>query len=459
MKLYLLLILQISLLSHSQAQRYYQFKARSMYGTATINRLKPMVDAANKRYQAVANKAVYQTYPQASGHYLEMEVKDTQLKSFIGFMEEGRPFEDFVATFSPDSVEKNLIVLKSRYARKSYRHIPQQDSTSGGWYYRLENGETNLHAFFLEKPLQTKPLPPKYQQILSYAAQMIGPKKVFYDSVSIIDRGRTYPAYDHLMRSLEGRLGKAELYLEMSTNNEVYSQKKDTIYQFVKPAEWYERAIKVIKKDKVFQTLLSNAINEAKKKNSSNFVLELFTEHCVSPEAALDLKRRRLPRVGRCLSERTTYQHLIDVARLASEIAHPQICIPANISAMYHEEQLVLLVALGIDIAKLNAGMMLHTITSNPSVNHHVIGTFNKKFIGSAMLKTGFRYKIEAYLLAAIRDTTLDKASRLNASEAYHYHFITYDKSEQRRKSSETKWQQARKTIAGNTSYLYVDIH
>ncbi|MEM9982823.1 MAG: hypothetical protein AAF734_10010, partial [Bacteroidota bacterium] len=214
MRLYLLLILQICLLGHLQAQRYYQFKARSMYGSATIDRLKPLVDAANKRYQVAANKAVYQTYLQASGHYLEMKVKDTQLKAFIGFMEDAMPFEDFIATFSPDSVEKNLLIIKSDYA-VPYKHISQQDSTGKGWYYRLENGKTRLKAFFLETPPQTKPLPPKYQQILSYAAQMIGPKKVFYDSVSIIDRSRTYPAYDHLMRSLEGRLGKAELYLEM----------------------------------------------------------------------------------------------------------------------------------------------------------------------------------------------------------------------------------------------------
>jgi len=452
-----IILLLFGISSYSQNTEFGQSNNELIYSDTTMKQLKFIVDSLNLKFKACDLNKIYLSKPQAKAHYVSLEGK--KAKEVKKDMEANISFDDFIKKYSQAEVEKELLVVKFKYKNykeknvvefsslelnKNYEHefnfeenLKSYDQPlKGKWvfrhYQKSEYSEESIDAFYFTTDFTQQPMPEIYAKMIQYSDCMVDTTAhVFYEKAH---------KRSARLRNKQPLKSKEFIdYIHKSTNmpdfNEEYNEDNYEIY-LKKYQLWDSLRLKRVDslriKDKKFDILLKEAIQEVMEKGGSDDEFEEYVGLYYSKKTALELKRNRIV-IGGCSQDNSPRIHALNIAKLAAETIHWEIFLRSHLDIMNDRFERVSdgsyawgkrktyikeLEILDINVLDLLLGISLRI--ENPSDNHYY-GSIGR--IGRALSETNKSNEMEIKMFEMIADTQLDDYNRI----LMYYLFLNYN--------------------------------
>src|SRR5690606_38873326 len=92
-----------------------------IYSEQTMTKLRLIVDSLNLKFKTCDFDKVFYSKQQVLGHLVKLDTGD--LKSAKKDLEQNIPFEDFCLKYPNSKIEKNILVIKSKYTTYENKEI------------------------------------------------------------------------------------------------------------------------------------------------------------------------------------------------------------------------------------------------------------------------------------------------------------------------------------------------
>lgn len=429
-----------------------------LYSDQALARLKSEISVKNEGFKALPpGKAIY-AIPQGTAIIFSAEgTKADEAKSML---EAGISLKQFAGRFSDIKKGNELLFYKIRHdsdTKVEFRAVTfgtrqansvysgkmrtYEEDMSGRWVYNYHpgnrHGKSRLTAMYIKQEIKRTALPQQAAFCINYADHLIDTNTMIYAENAVRTgwriAGKEYgPVADfmQLTRDFPGRPSPPE------------KQDRETFMVFRKQlAEWEEKRAqwldRKMKEDPGFKELLLKACKAALNGEGRSYRMEEFesyVEQYISPETALDLKRRRKV-TGSCSMDPGPINHAYHIARLAGETCCMEIFLRAHLNILYDRFERVTdgsyaeperltygkeLEVIGIDMKELIPGTLLRGI--NLSSNHYY-GDVNRA--GRAMAELSRRQEIYSGIEELIGHPRLDlfnKCMLVFLARSYNHH-------------------------------------
>jgi len=193
-----LLIIFISQLSFGQGGEFEIQENGLIYSESTMNSLKEIVDSLNLKFKVCDIDKRFDSKHQTLGHRIEIENK--QVKEAKKDIENNIRFDEFMQKYPQTEVSKNNLIVMFSYKNYQEKNVVEfsEISLSGGYGHEIrfeENldkyspqnlsnwvfdyskktsySEESITAFYFPNKFESKRLPKKYSNMISYADCLI----------------------------------------------------------------------------------------------------------------------------------------------------------------------------------------------------------------------------------------------------------------------------------------------
>lgn len=432
---------------------FKKFSSGLIYSDTTMSQLKFIVDSLNLKFRTCEMNKTFLAKYQARGHYFSLS--KGKIKEARKDLENNISFEDFVKKYPASTIDKDLLIVKSRY--KNYydkevieiASIPTNErygyefdfeespeiyekQVKNSWIIRYNNKneytDESVSGFYFETEFEKQPLAEKYARMVQYSECMVDTStQIFKESAR-----RTGVRYD---RKSQGKVEKFLSYIHKQTKRPEYDEKNYDGY-IAKYKLWDSTKYSVIEntllKEDKFKKMLSEGVAEALENGSSNDEFEDYVTKYYSTKTALELKRGRIV-VGGCSMDNSPRVHAMNIAVLSAETVNWETFLRAHLDIMNDRFERVSdgswawagrktyikeLEELDINVPDLMLGITLRV--ENPGQNHYY-GSINR--LGRALAETRNAKEIEDKMLGMIKDNSLDDYNRM----LIYFLFINYN--------------------------------
>lgn len=411
-----------------------------LYSTASLNKLKAIVDSLNQEFSTDDLNKRFYSKQQAVGHFIQLSKYN--IKEAKKDIENNISYNDFLDKYPNTQIDDSLLIVK--FIFKTF------DSVDIVLFRSVQLGQDREHEFLYEDStsLYTQNVSQSwiydYSEETNYSDEKIS-AFYFIDnfiSVPIPSKYSKFIQYSDFLIDTN-----SQIYLP-NAREENRMEKTDTIgyiTDFVKYIEKHNHKIdSTIANSTEFKQLLNNAMNEGITKAKSNEELEYWVGKCISKENELTLKRLRKV-FGLCSLDDSPTRHAFSIAKLAAETTKWDIFLRAHLNIMNdrYERQSKISVGtadyqtyikeleeININTLDLLLGISVHI--ENPSKNHYFGDT---QRLGSAIKESKFVDQFESAMYNAIIDTNLDDYNRITSYYLY-YNYNYYLKDENRKQKN-----------------------
>jgi hypothetical protein len=112
-QLSIVFLLHLSIRCLGQEAEFGKLYGGLIYSDTTISQLKAIVDSLNLKFKVCDLTRIYLSKSQTTAHFVSLEGPDVQRAG--SDIEAGMPFDIFVKKYKKIKVERELVVLKSKY--------------------------------------------------------------------------------------------------------------------------------------------------------------------------------------------------------------------------------------------------------------------------------------------------------------------------------------------------------
>ena len=469
MKRLLYSILLVSSFSYGQNDEFNTYSNGLIYDDETIQKLGEIVDSLNLKFRTCDLSHPYYSLEQGMANFII--IRSARARKHI---REGISYEEFARRFPSNIKEKNIWIVKNRYADEE-KHLINYAGLPYGWNKEpsimVNDNESNnkvdgwvvsqngKKAFYL-KNLQALELPVAYARLVQYVDCLIDTSGQIY-----------FPDAERKIHPNPEKGSVAEQFIQWSAEfpgrpsypdyENIDHKDYDSIYAIFN--EKYETwdSLRLQNLDETMKTnthlkqVLVQARDEAIETGNSNHALEFYIARYLSKEDALRLKRNRRV-IGFCSMDLGPRYHAVNICQLAAQTAKWDIFLRAHLDIMNDRFERVAdgsyawasrktylkeLEELDIEATDLLLGTCLRV--KNVSDNHY-LGYISR--IGRALSDTDDKDQLETRILSMIQDDALDSYNRLLLA----YLFIHYTKNleeVERKKSAMEKFSLTLETL------------
>lgn len=197
----ILIILLSLVFTTSFAQNKSEFETYKnglIYSETTMKTLQHLVDSLNLKFKRCELNKVFYTKPQTIGHYIQLDTGQIQQAKFD--LENNIPLEAFIQKYPLARVEKNVLLIKYKYAdRQNKENIvfhkvglgkegnlevefdiekrPFNQPCKNTWVFqhdeKTEYSKEEIRGFYFPEEFESKPIPSKYALQIAYADCLI----------------------------------------------------------------------------------------------------------------------------------------------------------------------------------------------------------------------------------------------------------------------------------------------
>jgi hypothetical protein len=457
-----------------------------IYSDVTMNQLTHIVDSLNLKFKRCDLNRAYYAVSQGIGNHVSMEKEN--IKEAVADIKNNISFDAFVKKYNKAKVDYRMLILKRRYENTYSKkwevefsgqtlidygepEITKDDTPEylnkplkGKWITnhdkKTEYSEESLEAFYITDEFKNIKIPEKYARMILYSDCVI-------DTTTDIFTGKNNDDNTFIRQSVketDKEYKKTKLfafnnYLEENTKHlteknvpAIYKNYKWHALDSMKKA-WINTTLVPTEK---FKQLLTDAVKEAKEKNTSTSdEFEDYVARYVSKADALEMKRRKRV-IGMCSQDDRPRVHALNIAMLSAEAVNWQVFLRAHLNIMNDRFERVSdgsyawgrrntyikeLEELNIDVQDLLLGITLRI--ENP-VEKHYYGSIGR--LGRALAETKNRIQLEDQLITVIKDNELDAYNRMLIHYLY-LNYIYYLPEKDARLASLAKLEEADKTL------------
>lgn len=370
-----------------------------IYSEQTMNKLSRIVDSLNLKYKTCNFNTVFYSKSQAIGHIVKLDKGN--IKGAKKDMENQIPLDDFLKKYPEAVIERNVLVLKSKYNDYNEQSIVEFEhfDLKDDYGFSIHSKDLSLY----EKDFSNK-------WLFEYS------EKSKYDHESLA--GFYFPANFSsapLPQKYAQMIGYSDCLIDTTT-----TKFKDNLKNgWVKlPENWTD-------------------LSDKKKANLLD-----------------EMRSTRV--VGGCSMDSRPREHAVHIALLSAETNHWEVFLKAHLDIMNDRFERVSdgsyawaqrstyikeLEELNINVPDLILGISFRI--ENPAANHYY-GSIGR--LGRALSETQNRNEIEKAMLSMISDSDLDTYNRL----IFYFLFLNYNyyiKDETVKKENDAKLATAIKTL------------
>ncbi|MCD6010191.1 MAG: hypothetical protein K0Q79_53 [Flavipsychrobacter sp.] len=446
----------ILLSANAHTQEFQEHNNGLIYSDTTIKALRFIVDSMNLKYRKCDPWKDYYALSQTKCHAIILD--STGVKKAMHDIKNGIGFEDFCKKYPRASIQKDLLVIRSK--EKDYdgklqvefstlevgnaygRSIECDDTTlydkqlGSKWVYehspKSKYSNESIEAFYFVADFTSEKLPEKYSRMIQYADCMIDTNsRIFLENAT---RSYRFGALNKnapktpKMDKLEEYIGKHTLKPQKK-EYKTDSAFESAYYIWLNSKDSVVDA--TLSNDRQFALLVKEAIAEAINAGISTRELEELAMKYDTREHALQLKRERIV-VGGCSMDRSPRIHAQEIAVLAAETVNWDIFLRAHLDIMNDRFSRVSdgswawagrktyireLEILNFDVITLLMGISLRV--GNPSGNHYFASISRT---GRALSESKDPILIEQEIASAIQDRQLDDYNRLLMYYLYRHY-------------------------------------
>jgi hypothetical protein len=399
-----------------------------------------IVDSLNLKFKTCDLNKPFLCKYQAMAHYVELEAGN--LKAARKDMENGLPFEEFVAKYPKAKQEKDLLVIKYYYQDYQgddmvrYKSVLEDhdiriegnqkkylEPVKGKWvidYWNSGNySDKAIRGFYFTTEFNSHPLPEKYARMVQYSECMVDTTSQIFKTGAERTTSRRFEPHQ------QGKVTEFMDYVHQETGKPEFEENNYEGYA-EKYRVWDSLRVSfidsVLSKTEKFQRLLKESIVEALEQGGSDDEFEEYVGKYYSRKAELELKRGRIV-VGACSMDASPRIHAMNIAVLSAETVNWETFLRAHLDIMNDRFERVSdgnyawagrqtyireIEELGLNVVDLLLGVSLRV--ENPSQNHYY-GNIGR--IGRALAETKYSKEVETKILEMIQDSQLDDFNRL----------------------------------------------
>lgn len=180
-----------------QEKEFTTYPNGLIYSEPTMDKLSHIVDSLNLKYKTCNFNTIFYSKSQAIGHLIKVD--SASIKAALEDMENQISIEDFVKKYPKATVERNVLITKSKY--KNYKGVDlisfdefdlkgdngfnfttdvqsaYEHDFSKQWLFdynqKSEYAEESLTAFYFPQNFSSIPIPQKYSQMIGYSDCLI----------------------------------------------------------------------------------------------------------------------------------------------------------------------------------------------------------------------------------------------------------------------------------------------
>ncbi|MDP2174477.1 MAG: hypothetical protein Q8K70_01060 [Bacteroidota bacterium] len=337
-----------------------------IYSTQTMAKLSHIVDSLNLKFKTCNFDKVFYSKQQAIGHLVKLDTGD--IKSAKKDLEQNMSFEDFCLKYPNSKIEKNILILKSKYTTYENKKIVRFEhfDLKSDYGFSIKTEDIILYEMDLKEKWLFD-----YNKKSEYSNQSL---KAFYfpDNFKSIELPKKYS----LM------IGYSDCLIDTSTAK----FKDDLKSGWVElPKNW--TSLSDEKKAKLLDEMRSTRV------------------------------------VGGCSMDSRPRTHAVNIALLSAETYKWEVFLKAHLDIMndrfermsdgsyawgQRNTYIKELEVLNINVTDLILGITLRI--DNPASNHYYGSIWR---VGRALSETNNRNEVENEILSIIADTELDYYNRL----------------------------------------------
>ncbi len=425
-----------------------------IYPDSTLNRLKRVSDSLTLKCKTEPPKA-YKSKAQAKAHFIQ--IGKSRSKEALLDIEANIPFEDFVKKYKTANVDRDVLVVKSRYKDDDGQSMVDFSNVQfvndgeyiltfeddqvlydkpkkGKWLFKFieadkywDSGDS-LMAFYFTGEFETAALPAKYTALAQYVDCLIDPSS---DMLS----ENAHVSYEDICTDPSSRVCRFIEYVHAANQKPDVINIDDWIKAAVLLREWeskrMEKADELKRRDPKFNVLMDEALKAAKAGAVTDDEFHNYIERYYPPAEALALKRNKKV-LHRLLLRGEYIQHAIHLARLSAKALNWNVFIRAHIAFLGEEfvdshdkDQLITrydyskeLEALDLNLPDLLLGSCLAVEGAGPY--HHSIDVWRAAAVFVSG-KSSVRKEVEQKLLDMISDKELDDYNRSQMYFVYEH--------------------------------------
>jgi hypothetical protein len=193
----LLFVFCCTISAYSQEKEFTTYRNGLIYSERTMGKLSHIVDSLNLKYKTCNFNSTFYSNSQTIGHLIKVD--SASIKAALVDMENQISIEDFVKKYPKATVERNVLITKSKY--KNYKGIDlisfdefdlkgengfnfttdvqsaYEHDFSEQWLFdynqKSEYAEESLTAFYFPQNFTSIPIPQKYSQMIGYSDCLI----------------------------------------------------------------------------------------------------------------------------------------------------------------------------------------------------------------------------------------------------------------------------------------------
>lgn len=347
-----------------------------IYSEQTMTKLSYIVDSLNLKFKTCDFNKVFYSKQQAIGHLVKLDTGD--IKSVRRDLEQNMSFEEFCLKYPNAKIEKNILIIKSKYINYENKEIVSFEhfDLKNDYGFNIKTEDISLY----EKDLKEKWLF-SYNQKSEYSKENI--KAFFFpDNFKSIELPKKYS----LM------VGYADCLIDTSTTK----FKDDLKYGWVDlPKNW--TSLSEQKKAKLLDEMRSTRV------------------------------------IGGCSMDSRPRIHAVNIALLSAETYNWEVFLKAHLDIMNDRFERVSdgsyawgkrntyikeLEVLNINVTDLILGISFRI--ENPASNHYY-GSIGR--VGRALAETTNRNEIENAILSIVSDNEVDYYNRF----VFYFLFKNYN--------------------------------
>lgn len=440
--LFLLPVLSLAICSSAQRYEFHEYDNGLIYPDSALAKLKPIADSLQLAFPKVALNKAYRSQLHIKAHFVSFSNNKPQVLAAIKDILANIPFHQFEQKYPDAEIEKELLVIKSKYidyqkkkiahfssiqpGKLSSRDLYLEDSCreyntplKGKWlcHYDTTGISPSFHAFYCVEEFSPKPLPAPYARMIQYATYLTDTMAVFYNRAPYIGEEDDYDSSSAIYTFIS----YMHLATQKPSTDSMRSSNYYDLYNRWNDA-WDMRIDSLEKNDPQFSILLAEAIKNALLQGGGDYELEACAAYYYNKKIVLELKRNHNI-MGANSIDQGPRRHALEIATLSAETQNWPVFLRCHLNLLnddfvrrsdysyYAEKRNTFIKELeefNIHVTDLLLGITLSI--DNPG-NHHYHGNLMR--IGRALSETSQPAEVENKLLQMISDKHLDDYNRV----------------------------------------------
>lgn len=387
----LLSFLMCTIFAFCQDEEFKLYKNGLIYSEQAMSKLSYIADSLNLKFKICDNSKSYYSIQQVVAHLISLDTGN--IKQAKKDMEQNISFEDFCNKYPDAVIDKNILVIKSRYTNYENKKIVSfsEFNLSSDYDFNINSEELSLY----DKDFKNTWLS-EYSEKTSYSNENV---KAFYFPNNF--SSTLIPAKYALM------IGYADCLIDTSATKFKENLKDGWVDL---PNNW--TTLSLAKKQKLLDKMRSTHV------------------------------------VGFCSQDSRPREHAVNIALLAAETFNWEVFLKAHLDIMNDRFDRITdgsyawgkrntyikeLEELNINVTDLILGTCLRY--EKPAENHY-FGSINR--VGRALSETKNKIEVEEIILSAIKNPALDNYNRLLFYFLYR-NYIYYINDEYEKKACKEK--------------------